>query len=89
MQTAQVFPLASLMNPASPHEVPQEFLMVQYEEVEATRRTPWLTELAQLEKTPDLYGDQLEASTATEMGCWLRALPRLSHPGTSTKDESL
>ena len=51
---AQVFPLASLMNPDSPQVVPQEFLMVQYESAEATKRTPWLTELPQLENTPDL-----------------------------------
>jgi hypothetical protein len=29
LQTPQVFPLASLMKPFSPHEVPQEFLMCQ------------------------------------------------------------
>jgi hypothetical protein len=29
LQRPQVFPVASLMNPLSPHEVPQEFLTFQ------------------------------------------------------------
>jgi len=62
------------MNPFSPHEVPQEFLMVQYSSVTPTRRTPWFSEVLQFLKTPSPYLDQFEASTATEMGLPVRAL---------------
>lgn len=71
-----MFPLASLMNPYSPHPVPQEFLMSQYYEVYPTARTPWFNPVLQLEKTPDLYDDQFEASTATETGAKVRAFSR-------------
>jgi len=67
-QTPQVFPSFNLMYPDSPQLVPQEFLMCQMAPVLATKVTPWFNLAAQLEKTPDLYKDQLEASTATETG---------------------
>jgi len=56
------------MYPLSPHEVPQEFLTFHESDATPTKRTPWLREVLQLLKTPDLYGDQLVASTATEIG---------------------
>jgi hypothetical protein len=56
------------MNPDSPHDVPHEFLILQFPPTTPTNVTPWLSCLAQLLKTPDLYDDQLVASTATEMG---------------------
>jgi hypothetical protein len=57
------------MNPASPHDVPHEFLTFQTPAASVpTKRTPWLTLAAQLLKTPDLYDDQLVASTVIESG---------------------
>lgn len=67
LQIPQVFPLATLIYPDSPHEVPQEFLTFQYWSETPTKRTPWFNEVLQLLKTPDEYLDQLVASTATEM----------------------
>jgi hypothetical protein len=52
LQIPQVFPLASLMNPDSPQDVPHEFLTHQYWSETPTRRTPWLSEVLQLLKTP-------------------------------------
>ena len=84
-----MFPLANLMYPDSPHDVPHEFLINQYESVTPTNKTPWFNEVAQLLKTPLLYGDQLEASTATESGLPVMALARLVHPETSVYPEFL
>jgi hypothetical protein len=83
-QIAHVFPLANLMNPDSPHEAPQEFLILQYVSLDPINNTPWFTFKPQLAKIPFLYGDQTEASTATEMGLLARALANSVHPGTST-----
>lgn len=68
LQIPQVFPLASLMYPSSPQTVPHEFFTNQYWTLTPTKRTPWLRLVLQLLKTPDLYPDQFEASTATEIG---------------------
>ena len=68
LQTPQVFPLASLINPFSPQLAPQEFLMTQDPLLVPTKVTPWLREVLQLLKTPEEYLDQLVASTATEIG---------------------
>jgi hypothetical protein len=84
-----VFPLVSLMNPLYPHEVPQEFLTHQYWSETPTKRTPWLREVLQLLKTPDLYGDQLLASTATETGLPVMALAKSLQVLTSVKPEIL
>jgi hypothetical protein len=56
------------MYPFSPQEVPQEFLMCQIAPTFPTKVTPWFNLVAQFEKTPDLYKDQFEASTATDTG---------------------
>jgi len=84
-QMAQVFPLANLMNPDSPQVAPHEFLILQYCSLDPINKTPWLTFNPQLLNTPDLYEDQTEASTATEMGLCSKALANSVHPGTSTK----
>ena len=67
-QTLQVFPLAILINPLSPHPFPQEFLIFHESPEDPTRRTPWLIAVPQLLKIPPLYRDQTLASTATETG---------------------
>jgi len=67
-QTTQVFPPLSLIYPLSPQAVPHEFLMCQIAPTFETKVTPWFNLVAQFEKTPDLYNDQFEASTATEIG---------------------
>ena len=54
LQTPQVFPVASLMNPVYPHDVPHEFLILQLPPTIPTKRTPWLSLVAQLLKTPVL-----------------------------------
>jgi len=77
LQTAQVFPGLSLINPLSPQVVPHEFFILQYESVTPTKRTPWLTLVEHPDKTPDLYDDQIEASTATEIGLWASELAKL------------
>lgn len=89
LQTPQVFPLASLMNPLSPQVVPHEFLILQYSSVIPTKRTPWLSLVAQLLKTPFLYPDQLVASTATEMGLAETPLARSLQLLMSVKPEIL
>lgn len=89
LQIPQVFPLASLMNPDSPHPLPHEFLIFQYWSVTPTKRTPWLSLVAQLLKTPDLYGDQLVASTATEIGLPVMAVAKVLQLLTSVKPEIL
>ncbi len=66
LQIPQVFPLANLMNPLSPQDGPHEFLMVQTESLIPTKVTPWLSLVPQLVNTPELYCDQLLASTATD-----------------------
>ena len=66
MQTPQVFPAANLMNPLYPHDAPQEFLITQFPSLTPTKVTPWLRAVLQLLNTPLLYGDQFDASTATE-----------------------
>jgi len=68
LQTPQVFPVANLMNPFSPHDPPQEFLIHHEPPLTPTKVTPWLSLLLQLLKTPDEYLDQLVASTATAIG---------------------
>ena len=83
-QRAQVSPGESLMKPLSPHPTPQEFLILQKSAVTPTRRTPWLMFFWHPFKIPLLYDDQTEASTATEMGLWARALANSVHPSTST-----
>lgn len=52
LQIPQVFPLASLMWPASPHWAAQEFLMVHDSSLAATKTTPWSSDWPQLLKTP-------------------------------------
>ena len=54
LQIPQVFPVASLTNPFSPQLAPHEFLTHQFPSLTPTRVTPWLREVLQLEKTPDL-----------------------------------
>lgn len=76
LQTPQVFPLASLMYPFSPQVVPHEFLMVQLLSETPVKVTPWLSLVAQLLKTPELYLDQLVASTATETTLLTMALAK-------------
>jgi len=66
LQTPHVLPLANLMYPLSPQTVPHEFLILQKPSSRPTNVTPWLSLVAQLLKTPVLYGLQLVASTATE-----------------------
>jgi hypothetical protein len=39
-----------------------------------TAKTPWFKLVLQLEKTPDLYEDQFEASTAIETGYYVIAV---------------
>lgn len=55
VQTAHVFPLASLMNPLSPQATPQEFLIFQNYTVAPINKTPWLTDVPQDEMIPPLY----------------------------------
>lgn len=76
LQIPQVFPDANLIIPCSPQDVPQEFLTHQFPAFMPTKVTPWFKPVEQLLKTPELYLDQLEASTATETGHWLIALAR-------------
>jgi hypothetical protein len=65
------------MNPASPHDVPHEFLTFQTPAASVpTKSTAWLMLAAQLLKTPDLYGDQFVASTVIESG--LAVIPLVS-----------
>jgi hypothetical protein len=45
--------------------------------------------VAQLLKTPVLYGDQLVASTAIEIGLAVKALNKAVQPGTSVYPEIL
>ena len=67
--TPHVFPDANVMNPLFPHDVPQEFLTIHVlSALNPTKRTAWLSYLAQFEKTPVEYLDQLVASTATVNG---------------------
>jgi len=40
LQIPQVFPFNSLMYPVSPHEVPHEFLILQYWSLAPTNKTP-------------------------------------------------
>jgi hypothetical protein len=68
LQIPQVSPGANLIKPDSPQDVPQEFLTHQFPPLIPTKVTPWFKPVAQLLKTPLLYRDQLEASTATETG---------------------
>ena len=89
LQTPQVFPLASLMKPFSPQEVPHEFLIHQYWSVIPTRVTPWLSLVAQLLNTPVLYLDQLVASTATETTLVTKALAKSLQLVTSVYPEIL
>ena len=89
LQSPQVFPLASLMCPCSPHEVPQEFLTVHDSLVIPTKRTPWLSLVAQLLKTPLEYFDQLVASTAIEMGLPARAVAKVLQSLISVNPEIL
>jgi len=68
-QTPQVSPDFKVIYPFYPHEVPQEFLIIQFPLASyPVAKTPWFKLVLQLEKTPDLYNDQLVASTATEVG---------------------
>jgi|688.fasta_scaffold1222349_1 hypothetical protein len=68
-QTPQVLPVpANLMNPCSPHPVPQEFLIFQFPPTTPTNKTAWLIEAAQFVNTPDEYLLQFVASTVTEIG---------------------
>jgi len=77
-----VFPGDSLINPASPHPVPHEFLIFHEPSAAApTKRTAWLIPDPQLPKTPPLYDPQLEASTVTEIGSWLIPFANPLHPG--------
>jgi hypothetical protein len=89
LQTPQVFPVASLMNPLSPHDPPHEFLILHEPATVPTKRTPWLRDVLQLLKTPLLYGDQLVASTATETGLPVRALAKSLQFLISVKPEIL
>jgi len=50
----QVFPILSLMNPYSPHEVAQEFLIIQKSALNPTPVTPWFKFAPQFENTPPL-----------------------------------
>lgn len=77
------------MNPLSPHEVPQEFLTFQASPETPTKRTPWLREALQLLKIPDLYPDQLVASTATEIGLPATALAKVLQSLMSVNPEIL
>lgn len=89
LQIPQVFPLASLMNPDSPQAAPHEFLTFQASVATPTNVTPWLSLVAQLVKTPDLYADQLEASTATEIGLPDKAVAKSLQFLISVKPEIL
>ena len=89
LQIPQVFPVASLMYPFSPHLLLQEFLIHQLFSLTPTNKTPWLSLVAQLLKTPDEYLDQLVASTATETGLPLIAVARSLQFLTSVKPEIL
>lgn len=66
----QVLPAASLICPWSPHVAPQEFRTSQTPSVSyPTSVTAWLRFVVpQFLKTPDLYGDQFEASTQIDTG---------------------
>jgi hypothetical protein len=69
------------MNPFSPHPVPHEFLTFQTPVASVpTNKTAWLMLAPQLLKTPDLYGDQLVASTVIESGLPVMALIIPLHP---------
>jgi len=89
LQTPQVFPLASLMCPFSPQVVPHEFLMVQNWSVTPTKVTPWFNWVLHPLKTPLLYDDQLEASTATEIGLPVRAVAKVLQSLISVNPEIL
>jgi len=78
------------MKPCSPQPVPQEFLINQaLFKLKPTNNTPWFTAVPQLLKTPLLYGDQFEASTATETGLPVTALVSAVTLGVSTKPRIL
>jgi hypothetical protein len=68
MQTPQVFPRASLINPDSPQVDPQEFLIFHESEEIPTRRMSWLRLVPQLLKIPDLYVLHFVASAETPTG---------------------
>jgi hypothetical protein len=89
LQIPQVFPLASLINPDYPHDVPQEFLTCQYWSLIPINKTPWLREVLQLLKTPLLYVDQLVASTATEIGLPTMAVAKVLQSLISVNPEIL
>ena len=76
LQIPHVFPSLTQIYPDSPQLVPHEFLTCQPLALTPTRVTPWLSLVEQLLKVPDLYDDQLEASTATETGHLVRALAK-------------
>ena len=80
LQTPQVLPAANLIHPFSPQLVPQEFLIFQFPSTKPTRRTAWLIEESQFEKTPELYEIQLEASTVTETGKLWTVFCNALHP---------
>jgi hypothetical protein len=88
-QTPQVFPAANLMNPCSPHPVPQEFLIFQFPPTLPTNSTAWLIDAAQLLKTPLEYLLQLVASTVTETGLELIPFCNPAHPGWENCPEIL
>ena len=84
-----MFPLASVMNPFSPQDDPQEFLTSQSPPLVPTKRTPWSSLVPQLLKTPEEYLDQLLASTAIETGLWVTAFARSVQDFTSVYPEIL
>ena len=89
LQTPQVFPLASLICPFSPQVAPHEFLITQYWSVTPTNVTPWFNWVLHPLKTPPLYDDQAEASTATEMGLPVRAVAKVLQSLISVNPEIL
>jgi hypothetical protein len=89
LQRPHVFPEASLMNPFSPQDGPQEFLTHHAPELIPTKVTPWLSLVEQLSKTPELYLDQLVASTAIDRGCLATSVAKLLQSLTSVNPEIL